>query len=1055
MAQTIPQVNNVPWYQFNRKLSVGERFQIPLDTLSMPAGATVRDTSGLLAIKGTTLYFLYNGTWINVSSASATIDSSIYATVYRVDTATNSIRGEIAGKVDIADTSAMLGAYFNQAIRSGDSIIFYNSGVRLAGVYAPPSLAANGLSKSGDTTQLGGQMNKNVTIDGNGYNFLLYNANNSTIIGTTATIGGRTFTDLGNGISGDTGFVRLKKPWQPGVVGSPLITTNNSANAFLLNTGGGTFTFTNIGTHAASVTRAMTHAYVLNLNSGTDWAIVGDAEDSDGTALTTMPKGFSIFAYSGTGTRWIRLGSGSSGGSSGVTSVATNDATGITGGPITTTGTLAIDTNLLKTHASHKKAIDSLGALIGAGGLDTSAAAFKTYVSNQRKDTLNTTSLTAFGDSFTQSQGATSSAFGYINMLANDFGLTVNNQSVSARGVWEMGKRANEDATVANNNTAIITSLAGLNDVRRNGSNTKTINKIKNAHRSLIVNAFKKSYTVSTAATGANWSSGFTAISVGGKSNSAQFTTTNGGYKEHTFTGTMIGVQLIGNSGDVDTYSSSVQISIDGTPIDTVDLNNQWDNVSDGSNDNRRGPVMLFYSGLSNASHTIRVTNLTANIAVLDCFFELNQTEKVSPVVVGLIPYLTTAGYAVAPASGTVANTDIANSAIIEVVNEFASIGFPVSYATTNTFYSTTTGISVDDIHPNNVGHSQIRNAFRQPLLSAYRGLPIATSTVSSGGGGSPTTPGGSTTQFQFNNAGSFAGAANVKYDNTNNRLMLGGISSATYDVELERSVAGDLFIANKNTSTTGRTAFYARNNSNSPLMMGVTGSAYAGYGALSTGTPFIYASGNLTFMADNSNRIIFATGASPATEKARFEPTGNLLMGTTTDVATSILTMTSTTKGMLPPRMTQTQRDAISVSGTNAGLMLYNTTSGTYDYTNGSVWIQMGNGILTTTTTNATPTALTYTITDETSGILEISIIGKETGGTGAITAKKIVRYRKDGGTLTLGTPTTLLADEIDAAIAAATYNITTSANNVSVSVTGIASTTINWRIDIKDANR
>jgi len=55
------------------------------------------------------------------------------------------------------------------------------------------------------------------------------------------------------------------------------------------------------------------------------------------------------------------------GGSGSVTSVATNNGTGITGGTITTTGTLAIDTvNVISTKWYRQKAVDSLLTLIGA-----------------------------------------------------------------------------------------------------------------------------------------------------------------------------------------------------------------------------------------------------------------------------------------------------------------------------------------------------------------------------------------------------------------------------------------------------------------------------------------------------------------------------------------------------------------------------------------------------------------------------------------------------------------------------------------------------------------
>tara|TARA_B110000305_G_C19353372_1_gene595462 strand:- start:669 stop:1169 length:501 start_codon:yes stop_codon:yes gene_type:complete len=60
--------------------------------------------------------------------------------------------------------------------------------------------------------------------------------------------------------------------------------------------------------------------------------------------------------------------------------------------------------------------------------------------------------------------------------------------------------------------------------------------------------------------------------------------------------------------------------------------------------------------------------------------------------------------------------------------------------------------------------------------------------------------------------------------------------------------------------------------------------------------------------------------------------------IGTTTPDASSVLDITSTTKGLLIPRMTVADRDAISPAAT--GLMVYQTdgTAGFYYY-NGSSW--------------------------------------------------------------------------------------------------------------------
>ena len=56
---------------------------------------------------------------------------------------------------------------------------------------------------------------------------------------------------------------------------------------------------------------------------------------------------------------------------------------------------------------------------------------------------------------------------------------------------------------------------------------------------------------------------------------------------------------------------------------------------------------------------------------------------------------------------------------------------------------------------------------------------------------------------------------------------------------------------------------------------------------------------------------------------------------------ASAMLDVKSTTKGMLIPRMTTTQRDAITSPAT--GLMVYNTTTTAFNYYNGTVWVAIG----------------------------------------------------------------------------------------------------------------
>ncbi len=61
----------------------------------------------------------------------------------------------------------------------------------------------------------------------------------------------------------------------------------------------------------------------------------------------------------------------------------------------------------------------------------------------------------------------------------------------------------------------------------------------------------------------------------------------------------------------------------------------------------------------------------------------------------------------------------------------------------------------------------------------------------------------------------------------------------------------------------------------------------------------------------------------------------GNVLIGTTTDVASSILTMNSTTKGFLPPRMTSAQRTAIASPAEGLIVVQTDGTQGLYMYIN------------------------------------------------------------------------------------------------------------------------
>jgi hypothetical protein len=82
---------------------------------------------------------------------------------------------------------------------------------------------------------------------------------------------------------------------------------------------------------------------------------------------------------------------------------------------------------------------------------------------------------------------------------------------------------------------------------------------------------------------------------------------------------------------------------------------------------------------------------------------------------------------------------------------------------------------------------------------------------------------------------------------------------------------------------------------------------------------------GNEAYQIDAANGHIWRTALSGGAALARLTTGGNFMVGTTTDVSSAILQLSSTTKGFLPPRMTTTQKNAITSPAT--GLVVFDTT--------------------------------------------------------------------------------------------------------------------------------
>jgi len=228
-----------------------------------------------------------------------------------------------------------------------------------------------------------------------------------TMLGTGATIrqlagssGQITVTD-GAGTSGNPTIAIASNPVLPGAAGVVVPAGNTAARAAVpsngtirYNTDNSNFEFyqnsvwTVFGTGAGSVTNVIGTANQITVVNGTTTPTVSITSNPiiPGTGSLTLPIGSSfarpgtpvggmlrynsdlgvVEAYTTAG--WITLGTGSGGG--GVTAIATG--TGLTGGPITTTGTIAI-ANTAVTAGTYGSSTNIPQIIINAQGQITSA----------------------------------------------------------------------------------------------------------------------------------------------------------------------------------------------------------------------------------------------------------------------------------------------------------------------------------------------------------------------------------------------------------------------------------------------------------------------------------------------------------------------------------------------------------------------------------------------------------------------------------------------------------------------------------------------------------
>jgi len=223
---------------------------------------------------------------------------------------------------------------------------------------------------------------------------------------------------------------------------------------------------------------------------------------------------------------------------------------------------------------------------------------------------------------------------------------------------------------------------------------------------------------------------------------------------------------------------------------------------------------------------------------------------------------------------------------------------------------------------------------FRNQLNTAAAAFTLATySHYSSQGGG--TVGAGSTITSQIG----FWAESTMAAQATNNYGFYGSLASATNTWNLYMAgtaanyMAGNLRIGTTTTDGTSllEVAGNVNFNGSGSRSVAITrdgGSTLLLQSSVTATGSFIFTSTNgpLNLGANNTNNFVTITTS------------GQLGVNSTTPNASARLQIDSTTQGVLLPRMTTTQKNAISTPA--AGLMVYDTTLNQMSYYNGTTWI-------------------------------------------------------------------------------------------------------------------
>lgn len=275
-----------------------------------------------------------------------------------------------------------------------------------------------------------------------------------------------------------------------------------------------------------------------------------------------------------------------------------------------------------------------------------------------------------------------------------------------------------------------------------------------------------------------------------------------------------------------------------------------------------------------------------------------------------------------------------------QVLGWNGSAWVPKTDENTGTTYSAGTGIGIVGTTISNTGDLSATNEI-QTLSTGTNTLTL------SGGGGTVTvdtdptndvTGSGTATRLAYWSGTSvLTSTANLLWDNTNTRLSIGAGASPSDALHVNGPIrATNLGLGQSPTSYYGTTVRLGINavgsGSTQPLFRGYTfsGSTRFAFDISSDDRGVITAYG-----VGGSNPIVLSANST-----SYLDGSATLTVGTSTPSASAKFQVESTTSGVLLPRMTTTQRDAIGSPAD--GLMIYNTSISKFQGRAGGAWVDL-----------------------------------------------------------------------------------------------------------------